>query len=37
MVFSERQDVLLEEPDNAGWNDARQDSQAPGDCMRVGE
>jgi hypothetical protein len=26
MVFGERQDVLLQEVDNTGWNDARQDS-----------
>ena len=37
MVFSERQDLLLEKADNAGWDDAGQDSQALGDCMRVRE
>ena len=37
MVFSERRDLLLEEANNTGWNDAGQDSQALGDRMRVGE
>ena len=35
MVFSERQDLLLEKADNAGWDDAGQDSQTLGDCMRL--
>jgi hypothetical protein len=37
MVFSERQDLLLEKADNARWNDACQDSETLGDRMRVGE